>query len=82
LGSRRGAESAEDAELGVRAIDEITSDAIGIAMRLRLMKLPVRLVINFGGSALKDGVRRVVNGHVEPVLSASSASLREPDFGA
>lgn len=48
---------------------------------LRLMRLPVGLVVNFGGASLKDGIRRVVNGHVESAPSALSASLREPQHG-
>lgn len=48
---------------------------------LRLMKLPVGLVVNFGGSSLKDGVRRVVNGHAETGHSAISAPLREQTHG-
>jgi iron complex transport system substrate-binding protein len=31
---------------------------------LRLMKLRVGLLINFGGATLKEGLRRVVNGYV------------------
>ena len=42
---------------------------------LRLTNQPVGLLINFGGETLKEGVRRLVNGH-NP--SASSAPLREP----
>jgi GxxExxY protein len=49
---------------------------------LRLMKLPVGLVINFGGASLKEGIRRVVNGHLDAEPSAPSASLREPTIGA
>jgi iron complex transport system substrate-binding protein len=30
---------------------------------LRLMQQPVGLLINFGGATLKEGVRRIVNGH-------------------
>jgi len=30
---------------------------------LRLMKLPLGLLINFGGATLKEGLRRVVNGY-------------------
>lgn len=41
---------------------------------LRLTRQPVRLLINFGGDTLKEGVRRLVNNHV----SESSAPLREP----
>lgn len=47
---------------------------------LRLMNLPVGLVINFGGSSLKDRIRRVVNGHAEADLSALSAPLREQPY--
>jgi len=32
---------------------------------LRLMKLPVGLLINFGGERLIDGVQRIVNGYVD-----------------
>jgi iron complex transport system substrate-binding protein len=42
---------------------------------LRLMNLPVGLLINFGGAALKEGLRRVVN-RLPP-----SASPREPTPG-
>ena len=31
---------------------------------LRLMKQPVGLLINFGGETLKEGVKRIVNGHI------------------
>jgi GxxExxY protein len=40
---------------------------------LRLMKLPVGLVINFGCLSLKDGVRRVVNNHKDSANPATSA---------
>lgn len=32
---------------------------------LRLLKLPVGLLINFGGDRLIDGVQRIVNGYVD-----------------
>lgn len=32
---------------------------------LRLLKLPVGLLINFGGDRLIDGVQRIVNGYSE-----------------
>lgn len=31
---------------------------------LRLMKLPVGLLLNFGASTMKEGIHRIVNGHV------------------
>lgn len=34
---------------------------------LRLTKQPVGLLINFAGATLKEGLRRVVNGHVPSV---------------
>lgn len=39
---------------------------------LRLTKQPVGLLINFGGATLKEGVRRIVNGH----KSSASPRLR------
>jgi GxxExxY protein len=36
---------------------------------LRLMRLPLGLLINFGAATFKEGVRRVVNNHTE--LSSS-----------
>ena len=41
---------------------------------LRLTGLPVGLILNFGEATMKDGIRRLVNDHLD---SASSASLRE-----
>ncbi len=32
---------------------------------LRLMKLPVGLLINFGGATLKEGIRRLANHHTD-----------------
>ena len=40
---------------------------------LRLLRLPVGLLINFGGATLKAGLHRIVNQY-----SPSSASPREP----
>ena len=39
---------------------------------LRLMKLPLGLLINFGGATFREGVRRVVNNH----NNVASARLR------
>lgn len=44
---------------------------------LRLLDLPVGLLINFGESRLKDGIRRLVNNHIDSYPSAPSAPLRE-----
>ena len=41
---------------------------------IRLLKQPVGLLLNFGGETLKEGIRRLVNGHDS--LTAS-APLRE-----
>lgn len=40
---------------------------------LRLMRLPVGLVINFGCLSLKDGIKRVVNNHNDSANPAASA---------
>ena len=44
---------------------------------LRLLNLPVGLLINFGEPTLKEGIRRMVNNHIDCSFSASSAPLRE-----
>ena len=49
---------------------------------LKLMKLPVGLLINFGGATLKEGLRRIVNDFPSqssalPVNLRASASPRE-----
>lgn len=43
---------------------------------LRLMKLSVGLLINFGGVTLKEGLHRVVNNCVPPPASSASPRLR------
>lgn len=42
---------------------------------LRLLRLPVGLLINFGGATLKEGLRRVVN-HYQPSASPFPPRLR------
>jgi iron complex transport system substrate-binding protein len=44
---------------------------------LRLMQQPVGLILNFGGETMKEGVRRLVNNHID---SALSAPLREQNI--
>lgn len=60
----------------IKAVDQL-SPAVSkqILTYLRLKKLSVGLVINFNGATLKEGIRRVVNNHID---SALSAPLREP----
>lgn len=41
---------------------------------LRLTKQPVGLILNFSGETMKEGIRRLVNNHMD---SAFSAPLRE-----
>lgn len=50
---------------------------------LRLMRQPVGLLINFGGSTLKEGVKRIVNDY-RPSASPCPPRLRVNDssFGA
>jgi iron complex transport system substrate-binding protein len=55
---------------------------------LRLLKLPVGLLINFGGATLKEGLRRIVNdldASLSPLLrvnqpQAPRARARDPDL--
>lgn len=44
---------------------------------LRLMNLPVRLLINFGGATLKEGLQRVVN-HLTPSASPRLRVNQQP----
>lgn len=60
----------------VKSIDQLNRvHAKQLLTYLRLMKQPVGLLLNFGGETMKEGVRRLVNNHID---SASSAPLREP----
>jgi iron complex transport system substrate-binding protein len=43
---------------------------------LRLMKLPVGLLINFGGATLKEGLHRIVNNYTPSPTSSVSPRLR------
>lgn len=44
---------------------------------LRLTGLSVGLILNFNEATMKDGIRRLVNEHMDTTTSAPSASLRE-----
>ncbi|MEQ1549527.1 MAG: GxxExxY protein [Chakrabartia sp.] len=58
----------------IKSVDQpSTLHAKQLLTYLRLMKLPVGLVINFGGLSLKDGIRRVVNNHKDSANPAASA---------
>ena len=48
-------------------------DAQQLLTYLRLTNLSVGLVINFGLTSLKEGIRRVVNNHIDSASSAFSA---------
>ncbi|MGC8553797.1 MAG: GxxExxY protein [Phycisphaerae bacterium] len=39
---------------------------------LRLMKLRIGLLINFGSPTLKDGLKRVINGYEPPAIASAS----------
>jgi GxxExxY protein len=55
----------------IKSVDQPNaSHAKQLLTYLRLMKLPVGLVVNFGGASLKDGIRRVVNDYVPPATPA------------
>jgi len=43
---------------------------------LRLLKLPVGLLLNFGGATMKEGIRRLVNDYAAPVSASVSPRLR------
>ncbi len=48
---------------------------------LRLMKLPVGLLLNFGGETMKEGIRRLVNDHRAENLSASPRLRAKSEYG-
>lgn len=47
---------------------------------LRLSEQPLGLLINFGGATLKEGLRRVVNGH--QTFASSRLRVNQPSSGA
>lgn len=50
---------------------------------LRLMRLQVGLLLNFGGATMKEGIRRLVNDHIENrTLSASPRLRAKSEYGA
>ena len=59
----------------IKSVDQITAvHSKQLLTYLRLLKQPVGLILNFSGATMKEGIRRLVNNHID---SASSASLRE-----
>ena len=49
----------------IKSVDRLhAAHAKQLLTYLRLTGQPVGLLINFGGATLKEGVRRVVNGHI------------------
>jgi GxxExxY protein len=50
----------------IKSLDQLAPvHAKQVLTYLRLMKLPVGLLINFGGATLKEGLRRLVNNHTD-----------------
>lgn len=59
----------------IKSVEQISKmHAKQLLTYLRLTKQPVGLILNFGSATMKEGIRRLVNDHVD---SAPSASLRE-----
>ena len=48
---------------------------------LKLLKLPVGLLINFGAPTLKEGLRRVVNNYPDGARGAKAESSRAETLG-
>lgn len=58
----------------IKSVEQISRlHAKQLLTYLRLKKLTVGLIINFGGVSLKDGIRRVVNNHLDSAHFAVSA---------
>ena len=75
----------------IKSVERLTAaHAKQLLTYLRLTEQPVGLLINFGGATLKEGLKRVVNGHAPSASSrlrvnqkqansvGHSAPLREP----
>ena len=59
----------------IKSVDQISAvHSKQLLTYLRLLKQPVGLILNFSGATMKEGIRRLVNNHID---SASSPSLRE-----
>ena len=57
----------------LKSVEEIArKHSMKVRTYIRLLKLPVGLLINFGGETLKEGLRRIVNN----LLPAESPRLR------
>jgi GxxExxY protein len=55
----------------VKSVDKIAAvHGKQVLTYLRLMDLPLGLLMNFGGSTFKEGVRRIVNNHFDTASSA------------
>ncbi len=46
---------------------------------LRLMRLPVGLLINFGGATLKNSAHRIVNNYVPPPSASSGLRVNRSE---
>lgn len=51
--------------LEIKAVETISkAHAKQLITYLRLLKQPVGLLLNFSGSTMKEGIRRIVNNHI------------------
>ena len=52
--------------LEIRSVEHLSPmHAKQVLTYLRLMKLPLGLLLNFGGATFREGIKRVVNGHTD-----------------
>ncbi|HQS69435.1 MAG: Fe3+ hydroxamate ABC transporter substrate-binding protein [Novosphingobium sp. 28-62-57] len=68
----------------IKSVEQLSrSHAKQLLTYLRLMRLPVGLLLNFSGATMKEGVRRIVNAHVEDRNFSASPRLRaKSEYGA
>ena len=63
----------------IKSVERLSaSHAKQLLTYLRLMHKPVGLLINFGGATLREGVKRIVNGHkssASPRLRVNNADI-------
>ncbi len=64
----------------IKSVEKLhASHAKQLRTYLRLAKMPLGLLINFGEPTLLKGLKRLVNGHTASAPFATSAPLRESD---
>lgn len=63
--------------LEIKSVEQLSKvHAKQLLTYLRLLNQPVGLLLNFGGEAIRDGIRRIVNGYAPAEGRSASPRLR------